>query len=67
MLLDGGRYLLPDAERPGASAAIASGAHERTSWPEVTVDHRVRREEPLCLFRLLEALHLPLSSPGGPM
>jgi hypothetical protein len=43
--------LLPDAERLGASAAIASGGHEMTSRPEVAVDHRVRREEPLCPFR----------------
>jgi hypothetical protein len=43
--------LLPDAERLGASAAIASGGHEMTFWPEVTVDHHVRREESLCLFR----------------
>jgi hypothetical protein len=37
------------------------------SWPEVAVDHRVRRQEPLCLIIRFEPLHLSLASPplGG--
>src|SRR5215469_16343573 len=38
-----------------------------TTWSEVAVDHCMRGEEALCVARRLEALHLPLSSPGGSM
>jgi hypothetical protein len=47
--------------------AIPSSGHQMASWSKVTVDHRLRRQEPLRLFGLFEALHLPLSSPGWPM
>jgi hypothetical protein len=33
-----------------------------SAWPEVAVDHAMRREEPLRLGRRFETLHLPLSS-----
>ena len=59
--------LSPDAERPGTSAPAPSSSHEMAPRPEVTVDHRVRREEPLGLPGRLESLHLPFSSPGGSM
>jgi hypothetical protein len=35
------------------------------SRPEVAVDHRVRRQEPLCLTVRFEPLHLSLSSSRG--
>ena len=47
-LVDRG-LLSPDSERLGASASIAGCGHEMAPWPEVTVDHGVRRQEPLCL------------------
>jgi hypothetical protein len=37
------------------------------SRPGVAVDHRVRRQEPLCLTVRFEPLHLPLSSSRGSM
>jgi hypothetical protein len=49
------------AARPGMPG------HEVTSRPEVAVDHRVRRQEPLCLIDRFEPLHLSLSSPRGSM
>src|SRR6516164_2354845 len=59
--------LSPDPECLDPSAPIASSGHEMAPWPEVTVDHRVRREEPLRLSWRFEALHLLLSSSGGSM
>ena len=52
---------------PGASAAIAGRSHEMPPRSEVTINHGVRRQEPLCLVGRLEALHLSLSSPGRPV
>ena len=51
----------------GTGAPIACCGHEMTTWSEVAVDHCMRGEEALRLARRLEALHLPLSSPGWPM
>ncbi len=59
--------LFPSPEGVCASTTIGIGSHEMPTWPEVTVDHAVRREEPLRLSRRLEPLYLPLSPSGGPM
>jgi hypothetical protein len=63
----GTRLLLPDPEGFRASASVVAGCHEVSSWAEMAVDHAVRQKEALPLGRRLEALHLPLSSPGRPM
>ena len=47
-LMDAG-LLSPSPERLCANASIAGGGHEMAPRPEMTVDHRVRRQEPLCL------------------
>jgi hypothetical protein len=59
--------LPPDPECPRASSAIGGRSHEVPSRPEVAVDHRVRRQEPLCLTVRFEPLHLSLSSSRGSM
>ena len=41
--------LSPSPERLCANASIAGGGHEMAPRPEMTVDHRVRGQEPLCL------------------
>ena len=56
-----------DFERLRASAPIPGRSHKMAPRPEVTVDHCVRREEPLRLLGRLEALHLSLSSQCRPM
>ncbi len=58
----GTRLLPPDLECLVARTAVLSGGHQVPPWTEVTIDHRVRREEPLNLFWLLEALHLAFST-----
>jgi len=59
--------LSPDTERFCPSAPIPGRSHEMARRPEMTVEDRVRRQEPLGLPGRLEALHLPLSSAGGSM
>jgi hypothetical protein len=67
------RYLVdadllpPDPECPRASSAIGGRGHEVPSRPEVAVDHRVHRQESLCLTVRFELLHLSLSSSRGSM
>jgi hypothetical protein len=63
----GAGLLFPDPEGVRASTTISVGRHEMPTWAEVTVDHAVRGEEPLCLSRRLEPLHLPFSPSRGPM
>jgi len=41
--------LSPSPERLRTNASIGGCGHEMAPRPEVTVDHRVRRQEPLCL------------------
>ena len=43
-------FLSPDPEYLGPSMAIPSRGHQMASWSKVTVDHRMRRQEPLRLF-----------------
>jgi hypothetical protein len=50
-----------------ASAAIVGRGHQMSAWPEVAVDHVMRRGEPPRLGRRLEALHLPFPSSGQPV
>ena len=57
--------LLPIPECPVTRAPVTAGGHEMTSWAEVTVDQRMRRQEGLRLAPRLEPLHLSLSSPSG--
>jgi hypothetical protein len=45
--------LSPSPERICANASIAGGGHEMAPRPEMTVDHRVRRQEPLCMGWLI--------------
>jgi hypothetical protein len=52
----------PNSECLLASPPISGRSHQMAPRPEVTVDHGVRREEPLRLLGRLEALHLSLSS-----
>jgi len=47
-LTDAG-LLSPSPERLRASASIAGCGHEMASRPKVAIDHRMRRQEPLCL------------------
>jgi len=47
-LVDAG-LLPPNLERPRANASIAGCGHEMAPRPEVSVDHRVRPQEPLRL------------------
>ena len=42
-------FLSPSPERLRANASIAGCGHEMAPRPEVTVDHRMRRQKPLCL------------------
>jgi hypothetical protein len=42
-------FLSPSPEGLRANASIAGGGHEMAPRPEVTVDHRMRRQKPLCL------------------
>ncbi len=42
-------FLSPSPEGLRANASIAGPGHEMAPRPEMTVDHRVRRQEPLCL------------------
>ena len=65
-LMDAG-LLSPDLECLRPSAPISGCSHQMAPWPEVTVDHRVRREEPLRMLGRLEALHLSLSSSCRPV
>jgi hypothetical protein len=65
-LMDAG-LLSPSPEHLRANPSIAGCGHEMSPRPEMTVDHRVRRQEPLCLAGRLEPLHLPLSSSSGSM
>jgi hypothetical protein len=44
------RLPLPDPEGVVTSTAVPAGCHQVPPRPEVAVDHRVRREEPLCLL-----------------
>ena len=42
-------FLSPSPEGLRANASIAGCGHEMAPRPEVTVDHRMRRQKPLCL------------------
>jgi hypothetical protein len=45
----GAGFLPPNPERLRANASIAGCGHEMAPRPEVTVDHRMRRQKLLCL------------------
>src|ERR1700743_290913 len=61
------RFLSPDPKRLGPCAPVTGSSHEMAPRPEVTVDHRMCRQELLCLFSRFESLHLSLSSSRGSM
>jgi hypothetical protein len=58
---------LPDFEGCNTQSAVAGCWHQVTSWAEVSIDERMRRQESLCLPWRLETLHLPFSTPGRSM
>jgi hypothetical protein len=56
-------FLSPSPERVRANASIAGCGHEMAPRPEMTVDHHVRRQEPLCLAGRFEPLRVPADAP----
>ena len=57
----------PSPEGLRADASIAGCGHEMAPRPEITLDHRVRRQEPLCLAGGFEPLQLSLLSSSRSM
>ncbi len=61
------RLLTPGPEGLGASETVLGRGHEMPVRSEMTVDHGVRREEPLRLLGQVEAPHRALSPALGPV
>ena len=56
-------FLSPSPEGLRANASIAGFSHEMAPRPEMTADHRVGRQEPLCLAGRFEPLRVPADAP----